>query len=211
MKVLALCGSLRAASTTRMALEAVVARLVARGAECELLCGEAMDLPLYRDGWTGPWPENLARLKRMAAEADAFLLGSPEYHGGMSGTLKNALDWLGVEEFGDKPAALLAVAGGHQGAYNTLNAMRLSLRWIHAWVLPHQVSIGASWAAFDAAGRPIDAKTGARLQALGDALLQAAALLAPLRSGEAGTPAPINAQEPPVAHILDPAQEADLP
>lgn len=55
-------------------------------------------------------------LKQRVTKADAIVLISPEYHSGMSGALKNALDYLSSEQFKYKPVALLAVAEAEKAA-----------------------------------------------------------------------------------------------
>ncbi|MFT4401656.1 NADPH-dependent FMN reductase [Bacillus sp. SW14] len=78
-------------------------------------------------------------LKRRVTIADAIVLLSPEYHSGMSGALKNALDFLSSEQFKYKPVALLAVAGGGKGGINALNNMRTVMRGVYANVIPKQL------------------------------------------------------------------------
>ncbi|WP_039073390.1 NADPH-dependent FMN reductase [Bacillus sp. MSP13] len=80
-------------------------------------------------------------LKRRVAQADAIVLLSPEYHSGMSGSLKNALDFLSSEQFKYKPVALLAVAGGGKGGINALNNMRTVMRGVYANVIPKQLVV----------------------------------------------------------------------
>jgi azobenzene reductase len=83
--------------------------------------------------------ENVVNLRTKVKQADGVLLLSPEYHSGMSGTLKNALDFLGSEQFHSKPVGLLAVAGGGKGGINALNNMRVVGRGVYANVIPKQL------------------------------------------------------------------------
>src|SRR6185436_6732714 len=66
------------------------------------------DLPLFNpDLETGP-PPPVARLRAAIAAADALVIASPEYAHGVTGTIKNALDWLvSFEPFVNKPVAVL--------------------------------------------------------------------------------------------------------
>ena len=53
----------------------------------------------------------VASLQRAVAESDAVLIATPEYAGGMPGSLKNGLDWLvGTGELYDKPVVVISVA-----------------------------------------------------------------------------------------------------
>lgn len=78
-------------------------------------------------------------LRESVKKAEGVILLSPEYHNGMSGALKNALDFLGSDEFSHKPVALIAVAGGGKGGMNALNNMRIVMRSVYANVLPSQL------------------------------------------------------------------------
>ncbi|WP_088069862.1 NADPH-dependent FMN reductase [Gottfriedia luciferensis] len=87
---------------------------------------------------------NIQKLRLQMENADAIIVSTPEYHGGMSGALKNAFDFLGSKHFKDKPVAILAVSGGGKGGINALNNMRIVLRALYANVLSKQVVIDPS-------------------------------------------------------------------
>src|SRR5215469_12924589 len=102
MKLLAISGSLRAASLNTSVLQAAQ-RLAPEGVEIEIFDGIGQ-LPFFNsDLEAGQLPEPVARLRQVVAKADGILISSPEYARGVSGVLKNALDWLvGSEEFPGK-------------------------------------------------------------------------------------------------------------
>jgi azobenzene reductase len=140
--VLAVSGSLRDTSYTRTALRYVLDAAAEAGAETSLLDLREYDLPVYDpdidDQGDG------TELMRLVREADAVALGTPVYHGSYSGALKNFHDYCGFDEYEDTTVGLLATAGG--GSYgSTLDHLRITVRGVHGWVLPHQVGIrGAS-------------------------------------------------------------------
>lgn len=102
------------------------------------------DLPLY-DGDSGHWrSEPLQAWKRSLDEADGFFIVTPDYHNGMSGALKNALDWVGGDQFRNKPVSIAAVAGGGKGGINALNNLRIVLRGLYALTLADQTVIDKS-------------------------------------------------------------------
>lgn len=72
--------------------------------------------------------------RRLAAWADAFVLGTPEYHGNLSGALKNWMDYM-YAEFAGKVAGIVAATGGSNGEMST-TAVRNSFVWCHGFVLP---------------------------------------------------------------------------
>ncbi len=179
MKVLSICGSLRPLSSTERALSVALAAAQAAGAQGEPLLLRELDLPFCdgrqdEDSYGG----DAVRFRRLVAEADALLVGSPEYHGSLSGPLKNALDLIGPDELRGKMVGLLATANGEAGAMNTLNHLRHIFRWMEAWVLPNQVSIPKAQEAFDASGNVLRAGLGTELDALGTEVVRYAGLLA---------------------------------
>jgi NAD(P)H-dependent FMN reductase len=122
------------------------------------------------------YPPGVARLRRVVGRAHGILLGSPEYHGSMSGALKNALDLLGFAQLEGKMVGLVAVAGGSQSATGTLAHMRTVCRHLHAWVVPHQVSISRIGDAFTPEGHLKDRVHEERLLEVGRDVARYAAL-----------------------------------
>lgn len=78
-------------------------------------------------------------LKQRVTKADAIVLLSPEYHSGMSGALKNAIDFLSSDHWAYKPVAIIAAAGGGKGGMNALANMRTVMRGVYANVIPKQL------------------------------------------------------------------------
>jgi len=106
MKILALSGSLRAVSINSAVLR-TVRHLALASIEVRLFSGLG-DLPLYNPDLESAPPAIAAQLRNEVATADALLIASPEYAHGVTGTIKNALDWLvAFEGFADKPVAVL--------------------------------------------------------------------------------------------------------
>jgi NAD(P)H-dependent FMN reductase len=105
LTVLALSGSLRKASLNT-AMLAMAARCAPPGLRVSRprLLG---DLPLFNPDLEAEDPPSVARLRHAIARADALLIASPEYAHGVSGVMKNALDWMvGSSVFVDKPVVL---------------------------------------------------------------------------------------------------------
>lgn len=104
-KILALCGSLRAASMNAALLRAA-ARLAPAGVAVELLPGLG-ELPLFNPDLEAHLPPPVTALHAEVAASDALVIASPEYAHGVTGTIKNLLDWLvSFEPFVNKPIAL---------------------------------------------------------------------------------------------------------
>jgi azobenzene reductase len=134
MKLLVINGTPRKYGRTRMA-----ANYIAEKYETEYVDLSTFELPLFNGESEQENLESVKQLRKLAMDADGFVLTSPEYHNGMSGALKNALDFLGGSHFKHKPTALLAVAGGGKGGMNALQNMRIVTRGVYANTIPKQL------------------------------------------------------------------------
>ncbi|SFR53595.1 NAD(P)H-dependent FMN reductase [Halogeometricum rufum] len=144
--VVAVCGSLRDRSYTKLALERALDGVREAGGTGELLDLRAYDLPVFDADEDGQGDS--AVVARRIREADALVLGTPVYHGSYSGVLKNALDHCGFDEFDGKTVGLLAVAGGGFPV-TALEHLRSVCRALNAWVLPHQAALPHVSSQFD--------------------------------------------------------------
>lgn len=131
MKILAISGSLRAASINSALLRAAI-RLAPPHIEVTLFAGLG-DLPLFNPDLELALPAPVARLQAAVAAADALLIASPEYAHGVTGTIKNALDWLvSFEAFVNKPVALLNAS---PRAHHADAALRETLKTMSAVIV----------------------------------------------------------------------------
>lgn len=106
VRILAISGSLRKASLNSALLRAV-ARITPPGIDVLLYRGLG-DLPLFNPDIEPTAQASVEALRRQILNSDALLIASPEYAHGVTGAMKNALDWMvGNETFVDKPVALL--------------------------------------------------------------------------------------------------------
>jgi chromate reductase, NAD(P)H dehydrogenase (quinone) len=107
MHILAISGSLRAASSNTFLLQAA-ARLAPAGVEIVLYAGLGNIPPFNPDLDGAAAAPAVTDLRTQLQQAAAVLISSPEYAHGISGVLKNALDWLvGSGELVDKPVGLI--------------------------------------------------------------------------------------------------------
>src|ERR1035438_2443 len=154
VRVVGICGSLRKKSYTRLAL-----KLALRGAEEAGAVSKLIDLRDYQlvfcdGGDSGDrLPKDVERLCEEVKRAQGILLATPEYHGGYSGVLKNALDLMGFDEFEGKMIGLVGVSGGNMGAFDALSALRSVGRALHAWVVPEQAAVTNVDEVFDDKGK----------------------------------------------------------
>jgi len=136
---------MRTPSATRHAVEAALLGAEDAGAIVEFIDIAEAGLP-FCDGRDDEdtYPEPVQRFRAMVQNAHGVILGTPEYHNSMTGALKNALDLCTVKDFEHKMVGLIGVAGGAIGAVNAINHLRIVMRGVGAWVVPHQVSVGNS-------------------------------------------------------------------
>src|SRR5579862_5781169 len=98
LRVVGICGSLREQSYTRMALAVSLQGAKEAGAETQLMDLRDYDLIFCDGGDTEELPAGVLRLCEDVKNAKGIILATPEYHGGYSGVLKNALDLMGFDE-----------------------------------------------------------------------------------------------------------------
>jgi len=166
--VVGICGSIRSGSYTRLAV-----RIALQGAQEVGVQTRLIDLKDYHlvfcDGKEdeSTFPEDVFKLRREVSQAGGIILGTPEYHGGVSGVLKNALDLMGFDEIEGKMIGLVGVSGGALGAVHALNSLRTVGRALHAWVIPEQASIPEAWKVFDESGNLKDSDLEKRVKEVG--------------------------------------------
>jgi FMN reductase len=120
-----------------------------------------------------------------------MIWSSPLYQGSISGSFKNALDWLillGKREpsyLTDKVIGLISVAGGTQGL-QAINTMEFIVRSLRGWAVPLVVAVPQSWQAFDEGGRPSNPEIEQPLQALGQEVVRVARRLKQHEVADAG-------------------------
>lgn len=109
--------------------------------------------------------------------ADGLLWSSPLYQGSISGSFKNALDWLhlpsGTVYLADKVIGLIAVAGGAQGL-QAINTMEFSVRALRGWAVPFVVPVPSASRVFDDEGRLEDEAVERQLKMLGSEVVRVA-------------------------------------
>jgi FMN reductase len=162
VKIVGIAGSLRPDSYSQIALNVAAQKLAALGAEVEILDLRQMQLPFCDGGTEYPNHPDVKRLQDAVSSADGLILVSPEYHGSISGVLKNTLDLMSFDQLSGKVAGFISILGGQVNS-NALNDLRVILRWVHAWAIPEQVAIGQAWQAFTPDGKISDEKLSKRL------------------------------------------------
>ena len=134
--VLGVAGSTRQSSYSTRALNIALEHAKKHGAEVRLLELSRTVLPLYDP--SAPASKEVERAAEAIAWADAFILASPDYHGSMSGALKNFLDHF-YEEFAGKVFGYIVAS--HEKGLTVMDQMRTAVRQCYGWSMPYGVSI----------------------------------------------------------------------
>jgi NAD(P)H-dependent FMN reductase len=158
LKILGVSGSLRSDSITRRALERALRFGDELGAQTRLLDLGYIELPMFRPDAIAS--ENVRTVAAAVSWADAFLLATPDYHGSMSGPIKNFLDyhWEGLS---GKLFGFLCAS--HERGLTAMEQMRAAVGQCHGWGLPYNVSVHTE-EDFDESGAIRNPRVAARLR-----------------------------------------------
>ena len=163
-RIVGIGGTLRAGSSSERLVRAVLSACGDAGAETTLFDGAA----LARFGHfnvedTARTDEQQAFIESVRA-ADGLVLGTPGYHGGVSGLVKNAIDLLEDLRgdtrpyFEGRPVGLIVSAAGWQAGGVTLSALRGIVHAMRGWPTPIGIAINSvEQRPFDANGDLVDA------------------------------------------------------
>lgn len=171
INVLGVAGSLRQDSYSTLGLKIVLEEAIKYGSESYLLDLRELNLPLYDPGGRSTSNESTSNntsknaLERTATAlkwADALILASPDYHGSMSGTLKNFLDYF-WEEFAGKTFGYIVAS--HEKGLTVADQMRTAIRQCYGWSMPYNISINGE-KDFDSKGTLVNSTLAKRLKML---------------------------------------------
>lgn len=156
LKILGVSGSLREGSHSLKALSLVLDAAAEFGAEPKLLDLRIAELPIYSPGHHSPTAQ---RIQQDVGWADALVLATPDYHGSMSGAMKNFLDYhwrhLAGKLFG-------FVCASDEKGLTAMDHMRTAVRQCYGWSLPYGAAVNG--ADFDGVGQVSNPKVARRLR-----------------------------------------------
>jgi FMN reductase len=162
-------GTARPNSTSERAVVEALRSAERLGAETRLFDGVFVSgLPLYvpdRKERTEAERDFIQTMRR----CDGVIVGTPGYHGSLSGPVKNILDLLEDTARDDRPYlegrafGCVVTAHGWQACGTTLVALRMIAHALRAWPTPFGAALNASTPLFETDGTCIDAKIGRQL------------------------------------------------
>ncbi|MGE0182786.1 MAG: NADPH-dependent FMN reductase [Parvularculaceae bacterium] len=146
--IIGIGGTFRPKSSTELVVQSILNEAEKRGARTEMFDGQALDFPIYGPDVANRPPKITAYLDAVR-RADAIVIGSPGYHGSVSGLIKNALDY--IEDLSkDDPAYLAgkavgcaATGFGWQGANAALTTLRQIAHALRGWPAPMGITINS--------------------------------------------------------------------
>ncbi len=150
-------GTLREKSSSASALRLCLDYAAAQGARTEIFTGDDLRMPLY-EPHAPELPPACQRMIAALRAADGIILSSPGYHGSISGTLKNVLDYTEVMRdddasyFDGRAVGCIASAAGWQASAATLSALRSIVHALRGWPTPLGVTLNSSENLFDRNG-----------------------------------------------------------
>ena len=140
LKVLGVGSSMRQDSFSTETLKIILNKVTKNGGDTRLLNLYSNPLPMY----TAEYNEKLSGIKHaveLVNWADAIVLATPDYHGSMSGSLKNFLDYFWAE-FAGKTFGYLC--SSHEKGLTVMDQMRTAIRQCYGWSLPYGISINSN-------------------------------------------------------------------
>ncbi|OBF35718.1 FMN reductase [Mycolicibacterium peregrinum] len=174
--VVGLGGTLRADSSTERAVRYCLAAVERQGGRTRMFAGPDLELPMYAPHSLERTPAALEFVSALR-DADAVVVGSPGYHGAISGLVKNALDY--IEDLREDPRVYLdntpwgciSCAYGWQAAVGTLGQLRSIGHALRAWPTPLGVAINSADKIWSETGELTDGTVRGQLDMLATQLL----------------------------------------
>ncbi|MGW7364404.1 NADPH-dependent FMN reductase [Streptomyces sp. NPDC054841] len=181
--IVGLGGTIRPGSSTERAVRAVLTAAESAGARTLLLGAADLQLPLYSPGET----QRTAAARRLidtVTRADGLVIGTPAYHGGVSGLVKNALDYIEDLREDHRPylhgraVGCVVTARGTQAA-SALTGLRSVVHALRGWPTPLGVTVNTEEISLAPDGSAADGRVAAQLATVGEQVVAFARMQTP--------------------------------
>jgi len=162
LKVLGVGSSMREGSYGTRALKIVLDRMEKLQAETHLLDLRKVKMPTFNPNSSVQSGKRIREVTEEVNWADVFILATPDYHGSMSGPMKNFLDhyW---QEFAGKTFGYICTS--HEKGLTVMDQMRTAVRQCYGWSLPYGISVNGE-EDFNEAGEIVNSFLAKRLRML---------------------------------------------
>ena len=149
LHILGIAGSMRQGSYGTQILKMVLEEAKKYNTDTQILDLRQVNLPLYdpenatlldnpSTSKENNNSNNLATISNALKWADSIILSSPDYHGSMSGAMKNFLDYF-WEDFAGKTFGYIVAS--HEKGLTVADQMRTAIRQCYGWSMPYNISI----------------------------------------------------------------------
>jgi NAD(P)H-dependent FMN reductase len=162
MRIALVAGSNRKNATSTILLKYIETILTSQKISVSFIDLAKLPLPLFTPD-NEDLHQNVLNLLHAIQKADGVIFATPEYHGSISGVLKNALDYISNEHISGKAVLSVSSAGGPLGI-SSLTHLQTIVRYVHGINCPEWISIGYGTNTFDEDGAPTDEGTKIRVQ-----------------------------------------------
>ena len=136
LKVLGVGSSMRQGSYSTASLNMILDMAKGNEAETKLLDLRQTNLPMLYAAKDDT--HEIGQVTELVEWADAYILATPDYHGSMSGSLKNFLDYF-WSEFAGKTFGYIVAS--HEKGLTVMDQMRTAVRQCYGWSIPYGISI----------------------------------------------------------------------
>ena len=140
LHILGIAGSMRQGSYSTQVLKMVLEEAKKYKTDTQILELRQVNLPIYDPSASNKSSSNndIEMVSNALKWADSIILSSPDYHGSMSGAMKNFLDYF-WEEFAGKTFGYIVAS--HEKGLTAVDQMRTAIRQCYGWSMPYNISI----------------------------------------------------------------------
>jgi NAD(P)H-dependent FMN reductase len=143
LHILGIAGSMRQSSYSTQVLKMVLEEAKKYKTDTQILELRQVNLPIYDPSASNESNNNsnnndIEKITNALKWADSIILSSPDYHGSMSGAMKNFLDYF-WEEFAGKMFGYIVAS--HEKGLTVADQMRTAIRQCYGWSMPYNISI----------------------------------------------------------------------
>ena len=179
-------GTTREGSTAEKALKAALARAQTLGCETQALCAGALPQEIF-DPARSERSDQAKAFVDAVRRCDGLIIATPSYHGGISGLVKNAIDF--IEDLRadtrvylqDRAVGSIVCADGPQAMGATLASLRAIVHALRGWNTPYAAAINTRNRPFGADGQPADPTVIQACETVADEVVRFARMQAALR------------------------------
>lgn len=176
IEIIGIGGSLEKGSATLIYLKYLLEKCKECGADAKLLDIKRMNWPMFN--YSLKPPAKILKTLEEIYNADGFIFASPEYHGTVSASFKNVIDYFeflskkDIPYISQKPVGCLAVAGAENAGGLTLNTMINIVHNLRAISVSNSFAVSSGYKQFDKKGEIVNEKLKRRLNRLAEEVYQ---------------------------------------